>query len=182
MMSGSRTPPYLSKQPSFFADNSPTLETGSVGSISVPSPLSHRGAHRDGFSIESKYSIILDAEKADECVSECRDVLVRHCSRIPRNYSFKDGIHQVYWILREYLGDENMDLAIAQLYELIELPSDWTDDEGAAFQSWKHDYMLRNVSQLILIRLRRLAQEAIERLRESARTTTRKYHSCSYQT
>lgn len=75
-----------------------------------------------------------------------------------------------------------MDLAIAQLYELIELPSAWTDDEGAAFQSWKHDYMLKNVSLLIIIRPTKLAQLAIERLRESARTTPRKHHSCPYQT
>jgi len=75
-------------------------------------------------------------------------VLVRHCSHIPRNYNFKDGLHLVYMILREYLGDENMDLAIAQLNELIEVPSDCLHDEGAAFQSWKHDYMLRYVSSL----------------------------------
>lgn len=78
--------------------------------------------------------------------AECRDVLVRQCAHIPREYAFKDGINRVYITLREFLGDENMDLSIAQLNELIEVPSDWTHDEGAAYQSWKHDYMLRYVS------------------------------------
>ncbi len=79
-------------------------------------------------------------------IVECRDVLVRQCSWIPRNYNFKDGVNQVYEVLREYLGDENLDLAIAQLNELIEVPSEWPHDEGAPFQAWKHDYMLRHVS------------------------------------
>jgi hypothetical protein len=40
-----------------------------------------------------------------------------------------------------------MDLATAQLNELIEVPSEWASDEGAAFQSWRRDYMLRDVSR-----------------------------------
>lgn len=27
--------------------------------------------------------------------SECRNVLVRYCAHIPRNYQYKDGIHRV---------------------------------------------------------------------------------------
>jgi hypothetical protein len=84
--------------------------------------------------------------KLTKHVIECRDVLIRHCSWIPRNYDFRDGVSHVYEVLREYLGDENMDLAIAQLNELIEIPYDWLHEEGAAFQAWKHDFMLRHVS------------------------------------
>lgn len=105
--------------------------------------------------------------------TECRDVLIRHCSWIPRNYNFKDGVNQVYEVLREYLGDENMDLAIAQLNELIEIPSDWLHEEGAPFQAWKHDYMLRHVSvRTEISRLTILLRQVLERSRELSCTTS----------
>ncbi|KAI0385294.1 hypothetical protein F5Y04DRAFT_291949 [Hypomontagnella monticulosa] len=75
--------------------------------------------------------------------SECRNVLVRYCAHIPRNYQYKDGIQQVFLVLREHLGDENLDLAGGVLYELIEVDCEHTDDPGAAFQRWKHDHLRR---------------------------------------
>ncbi|KAI1480562.1 hypothetical protein F4774DRAFT_424821 [Daldinia eschscholtzii] len=74
---------------------------------------------------------------------ECRNVLVRYCAHIPRNYQYKDGIPQIFLILREHLGDENIDLAGGVLYELIEVDCDRTDDPGAAFQRWKYDHLRR---------------------------------------
>ncbi|OTB01594.1 hypothetical protein M426DRAFT_45538, partial [Hypoxylon sp. CI-4A] len=74
---------------------------------------------------------------------ECRNVLVRYCAHIPRNYQYKDGIRQIFLILREHLGDENLDLAGGVLYELIEVDCEHTDDPGAAFQRWKHDHLRR---------------------------------------
>ncbi|KAK8862654.1 hypothetical protein PGQ11_008889, partial [Apiospora arundinis] len=74
---------------------------------------------------------------------ECRNVLVRYCAHIPRNYQYKDGVQQVFLILREHLGDENLDLAGGVLYELIEIDCEYTDDPGAAFQRWRHDHMGR---------------------------------------
>ncbi|KAI2617424.1 hypothetical protein GGR54DRAFT_206678 [Hypoxylon sp. NC1633] len=74
---------------------------------------------------------------------KCRNVLVRYCAHIPRNYQYKDGIQQIFLILREHLGDENLDLAGGVLYELIEVDCEHTDDPGAAFQRWKHDHLLR---------------------------------------
>ncbi|OTA88102.1 hypothetical protein M434DRAFT_54670, partial [Hypoxylon sp. CO27-5] len=74
---------------------------------------------------------------------ECRNVLVRYCAHIPRNYQYKDGIQQIFLILREHLGDENLDLAGGVLYELIEVDCEYTDDPGAAFQRWKHDHLRR---------------------------------------
>jgi hypothetical protein len=49
-------------------------------------------------------------------------------------------------ILRDHVGDENMDRAGGVLYELIEIDCDHTDDPGAAFQRWKHDHLRRHVS------------------------------------
>lgn len=74
---------------------------------------------------------------------KCRNVLVRYCAHIPRNYQYKDGIQQVFLVLREHLGDENLDLAGGVLYELIEVDCEHTDDPGAAFQRWKHDHLRR---------------------------------------
>ncbi|KAI1766890.1 hypothetical protein GGR53DRAFT_183189 [Hypoxylon sp. FL1150] len=83
----------------------------------------------------------LDRTGYDE--GKCRNVLVRYCAHIPRNYQYKDGIPQVFLILREHLGDENLDLAGGVLYELIEVDCEHTDDPGAAFQRWKHDHLRR---------------------------------------
>ncbi|KAI0518544.1 hypothetical protein F5B22DRAFT_599619 [Xylaria bambusicola] len=74
---------------------------------------------------------------------KCRNVLVRFCAHIPRNFQYKDGIQQIFLILREHLGDENLDLAGGVLYELIEVDCEHTDDPGAAFQRWRHDHMYR---------------------------------------
>lgn len=52
---------------------------------------------------------------------------------------------QVFLVLRDHLGDENLDLAGGVLYELIEIDCEHTDDPGAAFQRWKHDHMRRYV-------------------------------------
>ncbi|KAH8157525.1 hypothetical protein CIB48_g10722 [Xylaria polymorpha] len=74
---------------------------------------------------------------------KCRNVLVRFCAHVPRNFQYKDGIQQIFLILREHLGDENLDLAGGVLYELIEVDCEHTDDPGAAFQRWRHDHMYR---------------------------------------
>ncbi|KAH9898639.1 hypothetical protein F4778DRAFT_771701 [Xylariomycetidae sp. FL2044] len=50
---------------------------------------------------------------------------------------------RIFLILREHLGDENLDLAGGVLYELIEVDCEHTDDPGAAFQRWRHDHMCR---------------------------------------
>ncbi|KAI1499429.1 hypothetical protein F5X99DRAFT_430699 [Biscogniauxia marginata] len=76
---------------------------------------------------------------------KCRNVLVRYCAHVPRNYQYKDGIQQIFLILREHLGDENIDLAGGVLYELIEVDCEYSDDPGAAFQRWRHDHMSRYV-------------------------------------
>lgn len=53
---------------------------------------------------------------------------------------------QVFLVLREHLGDENLDLAGGVLYELIEIDCQYSDDSGAEFQRWKHDHLNRHVS------------------------------------
>ncbi|KAM0814997.1 hypothetical protein AB5N19_00790 [Seiridium cardinale] len=75
---------------------------------------------------------------------KCRNVLVRYCGHIPRNYQYKDGVQQVFLVLRDHLGDETLDLAGGVLYELIEMDCEHTHDPGAAFQRWRHDHMSRH--------------------------------------
>ncbi|KXJ86716.1 hypothetical protein Micbo1qcDRAFT_208840 [Microdochium bolleyi] len=75
---------------------------------------------------------------------KCRNVLVRYCAHIPRNYQYKDGIQRIFLVLREHIGDENMDLAGGVLYELIEIDCEHTDDAGAAYQRWRYDHMWRH--------------------------------------
>ncbi|KAK8130434.1 hypothetical protein PG999_002814 [Apiospora kogelbergensis] len=58
-------------------------------------------------------------------------------------YDEDNGVQQVFLILREHLGDENLDLAGGVLYELIEIDCEYTDDPGAAFQRWRRDHMSR---------------------------------------
>ncbi|KAF2999178.1 hypothetical protein E8E14_005178 [Neopestalotiopsis sp. 37M] len=55
---------------------------------------------------------------------------------------FETG-HSVFLLLRDHLGDENLDLAGGVLYELIEIDCEHTHDPGAAFQRWRHDHMSR---------------------------------------
>ncbi|KAF0316572.1 hypothetical protein GQ607_016218 [Colletotrichum asianum] len=75
---------------------------------------------------------------------KCRNVLVRYCAHIPRNYQYRDGIQLVFLVLREHLGDENLDLAGGVLYELIEIDCQHSDDPGAEFQRWKYDHLNRH--------------------------------------
>ncbi|KAI3536195.1 hypothetical protein CSPX01_10955 [Colletotrichum filicis] len=75
---------------------------------------------------------------------KCRNVLVRYCAHIPRNYQYRDGVQLVFLVLREHLGDENLDLAGGVLYELIEIDCQYSDDSGAEFQRWKHDHLNRH--------------------------------------
>lgn len=72
-------------------------------------------------------------------------MLVRYCGHIPRNYQYKDGVQQVFLILREHFGDEKLDLAGGVLYEMIEVDCEHSHDPGAAFQRWRHDHMARHV-------------------------------------
>ncbi|KAM5382795.1 hypothetical protein ACJZ2D_002186 [Fusarium nematophilum] len=75
---------------------------------------------------------------------ECRNVLVRYCAHIPRNYQYRDGIRLVFLVLRDHLGDECLGLAGGVLYEMIEVDCQHSDDPGAAFQRWRHDHMNRH--------------------------------------
>lgn len=54
---------------------------------------------------------------------------------------------KVFLVLREHLGDENLDLAGGVLYELIEIDCNYSDDPGAEFQRWKHDHLNRHVGR-----------------------------------
>jgi hypothetical protein len=60
---------------------------------------------------------------------------------------------QIFLVLREHLGDENLDLAGGVLYELIEIDCEHTDDPGAAFQRWRHDHMSRHVNPTLFLRV-----------------------------
>ncbi|KAF4982537.1 hypothetical protein FZEAL_1847 [Fusarium zealandicum] len=108
------------------------------------------------------------ARKEDELVdsaqvfdeNKCRNVLVRYCAHIPRNYQYRDGIRlvrqpgaqnttsidvtQVFLVLRDHLGDEYLGLAGGVLYEMIEVDCQHSDDPGAAFQRWRYDHMSRH--------------------------------------
>ncbi|KAI0015079.1 hypothetical protein F4780DRAFT_773790 [Xylariomycetidae sp. FL0641] len=94
-------------------------------------------------SLTPKRSGLLNLTRSGYDEEKCRNVLVRYCAHIPRNYQYKDGIQQIFLILRDHVGDENLDLAGGVLYELIEIDCGHTDDPGAAFQRWRHDHMRR---------------------------------------
>ncbi|KAF4483394.1 hypothetical protein FAGAP_11844 [Fusarium agapanthi] len=64
---------------------------------------------------------IFDEEK-------CRNVLVRYCAHIPRNYQYRDGIRLVFLVLRDHLGDEFLGYAGGVLYEMIEVDCHHSDD------------------------------------------------------
>ncbi|KAI1178180.1 hypothetical protein F4777DRAFT_595259 [Nemania sp. FL0916] len=95
------------------------------------------------FDLVRKQSGPHNLSRAGYDEEKCRSVLVRFCAHVPRNFQYKDGIQQIFLILREHLGDENLDLAGGVLYELIEVDCEHTDDPGAAFQRWRHDHMSR---------------------------------------
>jgi hypothetical protein len=96
--------------------------------------------------------------------AECRNVLVRYCAHIPRNYQYRDGVRlvrcpihlgeqlsdkvQVFLVLRDHLGDEFLGLAGGVLYEMIEVDCHYSDDPGAAFQRWRHDHLNRHVRRV----------------------------------
>ncbi|KAF0643757.1 hypothetical protein FPSE5266_04824 [Fusarium pseudograminearum] len=87
-------------------------------------------------------------ESFDE--DKCRNVLVRYCAHIPRNYQYRDGIQLVFLVLRDHLGDELLGLAGGVLYEMIEVDCHYSDDPGAAFQRWRHDHLNRHVRQVAM--------------------------------
>lgn len=68
------------------------------------------------------------------------------CARIARQFNYAEGVKRIYPVLREYVGDENLDLMSGVLYELIEIPVDFQWEEGGMFQRWKHDHRKRDVS------------------------------------
>ncbi|KAI0595798.1 hypothetical protein F4775DRAFT_594925 [Biscogniauxia sp. FL1348] len=84
-------------------------------------------------------------DKASEETGIHDNTLIRPSAHNPSRigYSEENGIQQVFLILREHLGDENLDLAGGVLYELIEIDCEHSDDHGAAFQRWRHDHMCR---------------------------------------
>lgn len=90
---------------------------------------------------------------------KCRNVLIRYCSHIPRNYQYRDGIPKVFLILREHMGDENLDLAGGVLYELIEVDCAHTDDPGASFQRWRFHHMQRHVGPLFILVARHIRRK-----------------------
>ncbi|KAI0402967.1 hypothetical protein F4802DRAFT_599481 [Xylaria palmicola] len=115
--------------------------TSDASGFPVPRPLSE--CEWEPFDLVQKRSGPQNLSRLGYDEEKCRNVLVRFCGHVPRNYQYKDGIQQIFLILREHLGDENMDLAGGVLYELIEVDCEHTDDPGAAFQRWRHDHMYR---------------------------------------
>ncbi|KAI0426982.1 hypothetical protein F5Y09DRAFT_350753 [Xylaria sp. FL1042] len=108
---------------------------------STPRPISE--CEWRPFDLVQKRSGPHNLSRAGYDEEKCRNVLVRFCAHVPRNFQYKDGIQQIFLILREHVGDENLDLAGGVLYELIEVDCEHTDDPGAAFQRWRHDHMYR---------------------------------------
>ncbi|KAH8677515.1 hypothetical protein BX600DRAFT_430860 [Xylariales sp. PMI_506] len=99
---------------------------------------------RAAFNEDSKHiHVFRSSFPLADITQECRNVLVRYCGHIPRNYQYKDGVQQIFLVLRDHLGDETLDLAGGVLYELIEIDCEHTDDSGAAFQRWRRDHMTR---------------------------------------
>ncbi|KAK8094749.1 hypothetical protein PG997_001434 [Apiospora hydei] len=88
-----------------------------------------------------------NASRMQEC--SCQ-ILRTYPSELPVQRWSAAKPQQVFLILREHLGDENLDLAGGVLYELIEIDCEYTDDPGAAFQRWRHDHMSRYQTDLEL--------------------------------
>ncbi|KAI0154474.1 hypothetical protein GGR57DRAFT_512394 [Xylariaceae sp. FL1272] len=91
---------------------------------SRPTPRPISDAEWKPFDLVQKSSGLHNLSRTGYGEEKCRNVLV-------------------FLILREHLGDENLDLAGGVLYELIEVDCDHSDDPGAAFQRWRHDHMCR---------------------------------------
>lgn len=113
-------------------DDSSSIISEHMIERSAPSTPKRSGPHnlrREGYSEE-----------------KCRYVLVKYCSSIPRNFNYAEGVQLVYEKLREHCGDENLDLSIGVLYEFIEVDTEFTFEEGAAFRRWQSDHSRRAVS------------------------------------
>ncbi|KAI1126568.1 hypothetical protein F5Y10DRAFT_293690 [Nemania abortiva] len=124
----------------------PVDRSGTRGDSISPSPPTARPTSECEwmpFDLVRKRSGPHNLSRSGYDEDKCRNVLVRFCAHVPRNFQYKDGIQQIFLILREHLGDENLDLAGGVLYELIEVDCEHTDDPGAAFQRWRHDHMYR---------------------------------------
>ncbi|KAK0390080.1 hypothetical protein NLU13_3653 [Sarocladium strictum] len=105
----------------------------------------HSSSHSEPLSPEvaAPYTRLKD-QIFDE--DKCRNVLVRYCAHIPRNYHYGDGVQLVFLVLRDHLGDEHLGRAGGVLYEMIEVDCNHSDDPGAAFQRWRHDHMHRHAN------------------------------------
>ncbi|KAJ4324772.1 hypothetical protein N0V84_003754 [Fusarium piperis] len=113
--------------------------------------------------------------------NKCRNVLVRYCAHIPRNYRYSDGIRLVFLVLRDHMGDEHLGLAAGVLYEMIEVDCQHSDDPGAAFQRWRHDHMNRH-ADLELPHVPHLTTVTSTIIPTAALTRWRKEHPHRYQT
>ncbi|KAI0483985.1 hypothetical protein GGR56DRAFT_2962 [Xylariaceae sp. FL0804] len=122
---------------------SPALDYADCGGDNYPVPRSGEACSSRAFDLVPKRSGTHNLSRTGYNEEKCRNVLVRYCAHIPRNYQYKDGVQQIFLILREHLGDENVDLGGGVLYELIEVDCEHSDDPGAAFQRWRHDHMYR---------------------------------------
>lgn len=117
-------------------DDSSIMMNENMMQKSVASSPKRSGTHnlrREGYSEE-----------------KCRYVLVKYCSSIPRNFNYAEGVQLVYEKLREHCGDENLDLSIGVLYEFIEVDTEFTFDQGAAFRRWQFDHSHRAVRSILL--------------------------------
>ncbi|KAF4972802.1 hypothetical protein FSARC_702 [Fusarium sarcochroum] len=119
------------------------------------------------------------AEVFDE--DKCRNVLVRYCAHIPRNYQYRDGIRLVFLVLRDHLGDEFLGLAGGVLYEMIEVDCQHSDDPGAAFQRWRYDHLNRH-ADLELPHIPHLTTVTSNIIPTTALIQWRKIHPQRYRT
>ncbi|KAI8715652.1 hypothetical protein NCS52_01073300 [Fusarium sp. LHS14.1] len=113
--------------------------------------------------------------------NKCRNVLVRYCAHVPRNYRYSDGIRLVFLVLRDHMGDEHLGLAAGVLYEMIEVDCQHSDDPGAAFQRWRHDHMNRH-ADLELPHVPHLTTVTSTIIPTAMLTKWRKEHPHRYQT
>ena len=117
--------------------------------LSASVPLAENGLSRTGTFVTENFSSMANQNNSSDIQGwfeeECRHVLVKYCQHIPRNHHYTDGIQKIYQILREHLGDENMDLSIGVLHELIEVDTMFTWESGAVFKRWQFDHSYRKV-------------------------------------
>ncbi|RMJ11371.1 hypothetical protein CDV36_008969 [Fusarium kuroshium] len=139
------------------------------GMANIPQPSSSSPGHQP----------IDPTQVFDE--NKCRNVLVRYCAHIPRNYRYSDGIRLVFLVLRDHMGDEHLGLAAGVLYEMIEVDCHHSDDPGAAFQRWRHDHMNRH-ADLELPHVPHLTTVTSTIIPTATLTSWRKEHPHRYQT